>query len=178
MSNMPMPSYNPEWSGQPAVALPERPQQIRWAFWLIMVAAVMQVISAIFGVLFMSTAAFRDSIAAEIAKQDVPATNQDVVGITVSFSIGTVIVTAVLAVILYVAIAFLIKAGRGWARIVGAVLAAVSLTHLLNLTMPDGIFTILQVLAGIVALIFCFIAPGSTYFSDMKNVRLANKGGK
>ena len=94
MSNMPMPSYNPEWSGQPAVALPERPQQIRWAFWLIMAAAVMQVISAIFGVLFMSTASFRDSIAAEIAKQDVPATNQDIVGITVSFSIGTVIVTA------------------------------------------------------------------------------------
>ncbi|WP_104092272.1 hypothetical protein [Arthrobacter sp. GMC3] len=175
MSNAPMPSYNPAWSGQPAAVLPQRPRQIQWAFFLILAAAVFQVISTAFTVVYMSSEAFRDSVAAEIAKQNVPETGQDLVGMSVGIALATGVVMAVVAVIVYVAIAFLVKSGRGWARIVGAVLAAISITHLFAMTMPAGIFTVLQVASGIVAIIFCFIAPGSKYFTDMKNFRLANK---
>ena len=100
---------------------------------------------------------------------------QDLVDMSVGIALATGIVMAVMAVIVYVAIAFLVKSGRGWARIVGAVLAAISITHLFAMTMPAGIFTVLQVASGIFAIIFCFIAPGSKYFTDMKNLRLANK---
>jgi len=175
MTNAPMPSYNPEWSAQPAAVLPQRPQQIQWAFLLILAAAALQVLSAIFTAVYMSSDAFRETVVAQVAAQNVEANGQDLVGIAVAVALGTTIVMAVVAVIIYVAIAFLIKSGRGWARIVGAVLAAISITHLFGMSMPAGIFTVLQVAAGIVAVIFCFIAPGSKYFTDMKNFRLANK---
>ncbi len=175
MSNMPMPSYNPDWSQQSGASAPVKPRQIGWAFQLLLAAAVLQVISAVFGVLHASSPEFRQQLSDQLAKSNVPANGPDVVGFSVAAGIATVIVVAVVAVILYIVIGLFINKGHGWARITGLVLAAVSLTQFFGLTFPGGIFTILQVLAGIVAIILCFIMPGSRYFADTKNFKLANK---
>lgn len=177
MSDMPMPSYNPEWSQQPSVAAPVKPKQVGWAFQLIMAAAVLQVIAAIFGVVYASSDTFRQTAAKAIAKQNLPAnTNaQDLVQVTVTTAIGFTVVSAVVAVALYIVIGMFINKGAGWARITGLVLAVISLSRLVGLDFPAGIFTILQVLAGVAAIILCFIQPGAQYFTDTKNFKRANK---
>jgi asparagine N-glycosylation enzyme membrane subunit Stt3 len=90
-------------------------------------------------------------------------------------AVGTIIVMAVVSVILYVLIGLFIKRGMGWARIVGAVLAVVSLSQLIALTMPGGIATILQVLLGLAAMVLCFTGPAAAYFKERKNFKLAQK---
>lgn len=175
MSNMPMPSYNPGWSQQPGVPAPVKPKQVGWAFQLILAAAVLQVIAAIFGVIYASSDKFRSTAAETFAKQNVQSNGQDLVQISVMTAIAITIVVAVVAVILYVLIGLFINKGAGWARITGLVLAVISLSQLANLSMPAGIFTILQVLAGIAAIVLCFIKPGSQFFTDRKNFKLANR---
>ncbi|ALE06535.1 hypothetical protein AL755_15530 [Arthrobacter sp. ERGS1:01] len=175
MSNMPMPSYNPEWSAQPNVPAPVRPKQIGWAFQLIIAAAVLNVIAAIFGVINASSPAFRQQIADQLAKSNINTNGQDAVGMGVAFGIGSIIVAGVVGVILYIIIGIFINKGHGWARITGLVLAVISLSRLVGFTFPAGIFTILQVLAGIVAIVLCFIQPGAQFFTDRKNYKLANK---
>ena len=175
MSNMPMPSYNPEWSAQPNVPAPVRPKQIGWAFQLIIAAAVLNVIAAIFKVVYYSTDGFRNTVTAQIAKQNVNANGQDLVSAAIGVAFVIAIVGAVISVILYIQIGLFIKRVAGWARITGLVLAVVSLSQLTGLVMPAGIFTILQVLAGIVAIVLCFIQPGAQFFTDRKNFKLANK---
>jgi hypothetical protein len=179
MSNMPMPSYNPEWSQQPIPAAPTKPTQVRWAFQLVIAAAALQVIAAIFGVVYVSSDKFRQSAAATIAKQNLPANAKanDLVQVAVTTTIGVLIATAVVAVALYIVIGLFINKGAGWARITGLVLAVISLSRLIGLTMPAGIFTVLQVLAGIAAIILCFSRPGSQYFTDSRNFRKAGKIG-
>ncbi|MCQ9163266.1 hypothetical protein [Arthrobacter sp. STN4] len=176
MSNMPMPSYNPEWSKQPAVAAPVKPKQVGWAFQLILAAALLQVVAAIFGIVYATSDSFRATAHAAIEKQHLPnTTGRDLVSVTVATTIGFLIVSAVVAVVVYIIIALFINKGAGWARITGLVLAVVSLSQLFGLHMPAGIFSILQVLAGIAAIVLCFIKPGSLFFTDMKNFKQANK---
>jgi len=178
MSNYPMPSYNPQWSQQPAVPAPVKRKQVGWAFQLILAAAVLQLISVAFGIVNFSSSTFRQTMSDTIAKQKLPAgTNAtDMVSIGIATAIGVAIAVAVVAVVLYVVIGLFINRGAGWARITGLVLAVVSLTQLANMSMPAGIFTILQVLAGIAAIVLCCIQPGSLYFADTKASKLANKG--
>lgn len=178
MSNTPMPSYNPDWSqqgGAPA-PVPVKPKQVGWAFQLILAAAVLQIIGAIFGVVNATSDKFRANAAETIAKQNVQSNGQDLVQAAVTTTIVLIVVVAVVAVVLYVIIGLFINKGAGWARITGLVLAVISLSQLVGLAMPAGIFTILQVLAGIAAIVLCFIKPGSQYFTDRKNFKLANKG--
>ncbi|MGO4384851.1 hypothetical protein [Specibacter sp. RAF43] len=175
MSNMPMPSYNagePEYAG---TAAPVPPKQIGWAFQLLIAAAVLQVLATIFGVIYISSEKFRAMAAETLAKQNLPSTGADLVDVSVTVALSVAIVSAVLAVIVYVLIALFIRRGMGWARITGAVLAVISFYQLANLMMPGGLFTIVQVLAGVAAIVLCFIAPGAQYFTEMKNYRLANK---
>ena len=152
-----------------------KPKQVGWAFQLIRAAAVLQVIAAIFGLILASSDKFRATAAEAVAKQNVQANGQDLVQISVMTAIGFTIVAAVVAVIVYVLIGLFINKGAGWARITGLVLAVLSLGLLLGLHMPAGIFTILQVVAGIAAIVMCFIKPGAQFFADTRNFKQANK---
>lgn len=175
MSNMPMPSYNAGDPDYPSAAQPVPPKQIGWAFQLLISAAALQVLATIFGVIYISSEKFRAIAAETLAKQNVPSTGQDLVSVSVTIALTVAIVSAVLAVIVYVVIALFIRKGMGWARITGAVLAVISFYQLANLMMPGGLFTILQVLAGVAAIVLCFIAPGAQYFTEVKNYRIAHK---
>ncbi|MCZ2401772.1 hypothetical protein IV498_00875 [Paenarthrobacter sp. Z7-10] len=67
---------------------------------------------------------------------------------------------SMLAVVIYVVIAFQIRKGRNWARITGAILAVLSL---LALVQPNYI-TAVQLALGIIAEIILFRAPAKDYF--------------
>lgn len=175
MSNMPMPSYSPGASEQIKLAKPERPQPMQVVFWLLLAAAACHIIAMLFSAVYILSDKFRESTAADIAKSNFPANGQDQVQLNIIGTLVILIVVAVVAVALYVLIGLFIRKGAGWARIVGTILAALSLGQLMGLTMPAGIFSILQVIAGLVAITFCYIAPGSTYFKEMKDYRVAHK---
>lgn len=175
MSEPLMPSYNPGASAEPSILAPARPKQVGWAVLLIIAAAVFQIIAAVLGIVHTGSAEFRSQLTSQLAQQNIPDSGQDLVGISIGVALATIIVISALAVIVYVIIALFINKGAGWAKITAAVLAAVSLFSLAGLTMPAAIFVVLQILCGIAAVVLCFIKPGSRYFTDRKNFRLANK---
>lgn len=60
---------------------------------------------------------------------------------------------------LYLLVAFKIRAGKRWARMLGTVLAALSLTMLVGAP-----FAIVQVGLGILGIVYCWLAPSREYF--------------
>ncbi|MGP9501838.1 hypothetical protein ACT3TS_06450 [Specibacter sp. AOP5-B1-6] len=177
-----MPRYNPEpaefsqGQGQGQIQAPVRPSIMNTIFFMLIGAAVLQIIATIFGVLNMQSDESRTELVEKLEAQGAQNFDANMIDTTILVSTGTAIVMAVVSVILYVLIGLFIKMGMGWARIVGVVLAVASLSLLWGLTMPGGIATILQVLLGIGAMVLCFTGPAAVYFKEKKNFKLATKG--
>ncbi|WP_425862362.1 hypothetical protein [Arthrobacter sp. TWP1-1] len=171
-----MPRYNPGPSEFSPVQAPAAPPIMNTVFFMLVGAAVLQVIATIFAVLQMQSDDFRTQLKDQLESQGLPDAGGNILDNAIMASTGTAIVMAVVAVILYVLIGLFLKKGMGWARIVGAVLAVVSLSQLMSLTMPGGIATILQILLGIGAMVLCFTGPGAAYFAAKKSYKLATKG--
>ncbi len=72
----------------------------------------------------------------------------------------TALVVSAVSVGVYILLAYQIRRGRNWARITGAVLAAVSLLSLLQ---PD-LITAVQMVLGVVAIILVFLPAVRGYF--------------
>lgn len=174
MTNAPMPGYNPDWSGQSAVAEPVKPKQITWAFQLILAAAALSLIAGIFGMISAFSSETRKEIEDTLAAQSgtVPPGSVDA-AITIGVVVAAVMLVLTLAA--YVVIGMFINKGHNWARLVGLILAVLSLSGLYGFSFPGSIFTILSILAGAFAIVLCYMKPGSSYFTDMKNFRMGNK---
>ncbi|WP_449373351.1 hypothetical protein [Arthrobacter psychrolactophilus] len=170
-----MPRYNPAPTDLPYSKAPVAPPIMNTVFFMLIGAAVLHVIATIFGIVYANSAQFREDALKTFQDAKMADIDESMIDATVMVTVGTLIVTAVLAVVLYVLIGLFLKKGMGWARIVGTVLAVVSLSQLMSLTMPGGIATILQVLLGIGAMILCFTGAGAKYFAEKKSFKLANK---
>lgn len=175
MTDAPMPSYNPASQGPQAAAGPVQPKQIRWSYLLILTAALLQVVAAVFTLMYQTSPAFKASVEATLATQNVPASVQNPVDFAVSTALGFTLGGTILGVISYVVLGLFIKKGAGWARMIAAILTVISLGEVKTLMLPGSIFTILQIAAGVAAMLLCFIKPGSAYFVAMKNHRAALK---
>lgn len=179
-----MPRYNPEpaefsqgqGQGQGQIQAPVRPPIMNTIFFMLIGAAVLQIIATIFGAMNMQSPEFRTQLEDQLQSQGAQNFDANMIDTAIVASTGTLIVMAVVAVILYVLIGLFIKMGMGWARIVGVVLAVVSLYMLWGMTMPGGIATILQILLGIGAMVLCFTGPAAVYFKEKKSFKLATKG--
>ncbi|PYI39670.1 hypothetical protein CVS30_03105 [Arthrobacter psychrolactophilus] len=170
-----MPRYNPAPNDLPLGQAPVAPPIMNTVFFMLIGAAVLHVIASIFGIMYANSAQFREDAMKTFQDAKMTVIDESMVDTTVMVTVGTLIVMTVIAVILYVLIGLFLKKGMGWARIVGAILAVVSLYQLVGLTMPGGIATILQVLLGIGAMILCFTGAGAKYFAEKKSFKLANK---
>lgn len=174
-----MPRYNPESESHRQTgasnAAPTAPPIMNTIYFMLLGAAVLQVVSAVFGLLNAGSEAFRTQITDQLNAQNTPGITPEVIDVTVAFAVGGIIVVSVLAVIGYIVIGLFVKKGMGWARIVGAILAVVALSQLIGLTMPGGIVTILQMLLGLAAMVLCFIQPAAGFFTARKNFRMASK---
>ncbi|MCY0903995.1 hypothetical protein [Arthrobacter sp. H14-L1] len=130
------------------------PRQVEIAFRLILAAAVIEALLVILGGLALITPAGQ-STAGQMLRN---------AGITDDSLLQPLLVTAmvigVVSVGIYVLLAYQIRRGRNWARITGAVLAAVSLLSLLQ---PD-LVTAVQMVLGIVAIILVFLPAVRIYF--------------
>lgn len=170
-----MPRYNQVPEAFEAAPAPTAPPVMNTIFFMLLGAAVLQVMAAVLGVFEASSAAFRTRFIEQMEAQKIQNVTADMVDVAVLVSIGTIIAMAVVSVVLYVLIGLFLRKGMGWARITGAVLAVVSLSQLLGMTMPGGVAVILQVMLGIGAMVLCFTGPAAAFFTEKKNFKLANK---
>ncbi|MHA7305518.1 hypothetical protein ACX80E_09775 [Arthrobacter sp. TMN-49] len=170
-----LPRYTPEPEAFVPAQAPTVPPIMNTIFFMLLGAAVLHIVATIFSVMSVTSPTFRADIERQFQAQNVPGITPEMIDTTVMFTLLTSLALGLVGVIVYVVIGLFIKMGMGWARIVGVVLAALSLGQFVGLTMPGGIATILQVLLGIVAMVLCFTGPGAAFFTEKKNYKLASK---
>ena len=170
-----MPRYNPGTPDYQPVQAPVAPPVMNIVFWLMLAAGLMSVVAAMFGVMNANSDTVRAQVEASSCRPRAPAVTPDMLDTVMAFSMATVIGTAVVSVIAYVVLAIFVKKGMGWARIVAAVLAVLSLGQFVGLTMPGGIATTLQILLGLAAVALCFTGAGAAFFRARRDFKLATK---
>lgn len=145
-------------------------------FFLLIAAALLQIISTIVGVNSANSGTYREDARKQLEAQNMTDITPEMLDTITLVTVGTLIVMAVVSVIVYVLLAVFLKKGMGWARITAAVVAVLSLSLLIGLQMPSGLLTIVQILLGIVAVALCFTGPAAVYFREKKDYKLASKG--
>lgn len=171
--------------GRPAPQSPEpatahgpglvAPRQIGWAAKLLWLAAGLQLVATILGIINISSEPFRAQARAALAAQGRVDDGAAIVDVAVKFSIMTAIGMGVIAILVYLTLAAFIGRGAMWARLAGGVVAIGSLYQLTGLTMPGGAVTIAQLLAGLAAITLCYIKPASTFFREKQVERLKGR---
>ena len=156
-------------------APPTAPPIMNTIFLFLMGAAVAQVIAAILGVLHASSDAYRDESIAKLETTGVKDVTADMVEMMSVATVGTTIVVAVAAVILYVLIALFLKKGMGWARLAGTGLALISFSRYTGVGTPAGVATLLQIVLGVAAIVLCFMGPAAEFFKEKRKYKLARR---
>jgi hypothetical protein len=147
------PSEQPAATGSNGV-----PQLVNISFWLLIAAGVIYVISMLIGVgqlddpLMRST--FEDAMrsggaGSEISYEDLK-----------SVIAGTLVVLAIVGAALYALVAYFVRKGKNWARILGTVFAALSVFGLFQ--MPN--IGTLGTLLGIAAIVLLYLPAAAPYF--------------
>ncbi|NJC23393.1 putative membrane protein [Arthrobacter pigmenti] len=127
----------PGSASMPQAQRPPMPKEVNWAFWLIIAAGVVSLISAFI----------------PIDSSQVPSELQSTIA---GFAIGGGIV----ALAIYVLLAVFIRKGHNWARITATVLAALSLVGLFT----GSILGIVSILLGVVGVVLCYLKQSNPYF--------------
>lgn len=142
------------------------PREVLIAFWLIIGAAVLNLVNSF---VIAATAhqiissawndpAFQDQLKQAAGGQDISSITPDVI----AGAVGTLyVIFGVIAVGLYLMVAFGIKAGRNWARILGTIFAVLSLAML-----AQGVLGILTFLLGAAAIVLLFLPVSSAFFKE------------
>ncbi|MCG2623504.1 hypothetical protein LVY72_16525 [Arthrobacter sp. I2-34] len=142
------------------------PREVLIAFWLIIAAAVVNLVNSF---ILAGTAhqaisavwndpAFQDQLRQAAQGQDISSITPDLV----AGMVGTMyIVGALIAAALYLLVAFGVKAGRNWARILGTVFAVLSLVLL-----AFGVLGVLTFLLGAAAIVLLFLPVSSAFFKE------------
>lgn len=147
------PSQQPQAPGTSGI-----PQLVNISFWLIIAAGALCVISTLMGLATLDDPAmrrqFEDAMASGGAAGQVAF--EDMKG----FIAGTLVVFAIIAAGLYALVAFFVRKGKNWARILGTVFAAISVLFLFQ---PLSVGT-LAILAGIAAIVLLYLPAAAPYF--------------
>ncbi|WP_145962082.1 DUF6264 family protein [Renibacterium salmoninarum] len=143
------PNY-PQPNAQPKVA----PRLVQRAFVMILLAGVIQFAAALFAVLNISQ--LRDIAKQTMVQYGESGLGDSVVNMAIAFSF----VFYAISIGLYIWIAVKIRAGRNWARVLGTVMAVLSLLMLISLS-P---LSIVQVALGAIGIGYCWMAASSEYF--------------
>ena len=148
------PSEQPQAGGGTAVA----PKLVNTAFWLIVAAGAMWVLSLLLAIGMVDSPEMREQFEEQMAAAGGGADirYEDIRG----FLIGSIVVFAVIGAGLYALVALNVRKGKNWARILGTVFAALSIFSL----WPLGLGT-LAVLLGIAGIVMLYLPATSPYFT-------------
>ncbi|SEI40475.1 hypothetical protein SAMN04487917_10199 [Arthrobacter sp. yr096] len=154
------PSQQPGPTGPTAV-----PQMVNYAFWMIVAAGILSAISSL---LLATTGAdaFINAMNQQAAQQgtEFPAGSMD--GMRGAIAVGAV-VGAIVSLGLYALVAFPVRKGKNWARILGTVFAAISvlgLTGLFQFGATYGIMQLVVILLGVAAIVLLYLPASAPYF--------------
>jgi hypothetical protein len=145
------PSEQPQPSGSTGV-----PQLVNISFWLLIAAAAIFVISMLTGLTTLDDPMFRNAFEDQIEGSGAGVTYEDMKGVIA----GTLVVFAIIGLALYLLVAFFVRKGKNWARILGTVFAGLSVFSLFG---PPSLATI-GTLLGIAAIVLLYLPAAAPYF--------------
>lgn len=164
------------WQGQPwggPFQEPQRPKSITTAFWLIIAAAIVMVGSTLAGAFALTTPEGR-AMVQDAARQQVEGSGlsgaeaQQMVDMTIGMMPGFMVALALVALALYLLVAFKIRSGSRAARVVGTVLAALSVLLLLVSVVSGALgLEIVWVLLGVAGIVMAY-RPDATEYMRQK----------
>lgn len=141
------------------------PPMVNYAFWMIVAAGALSAISSLV-LAFTGADPFIDLMFQQAAEQntEIPAGSAE--GIR-----GVIVVSAVVGAILslglYALVAFPVRKGKNWARILGTVFAALSvlgLTSLFQFGPTYGTLQLIVILLGVAAIVMLYLPASAPYF--------------
>ena len=132
------------------------PQLVNISFWMLIAAAVIFVISLLTGLTQLDDPAFRQAFDQQVKASNAGITYDDIKGVIA----GTLVVFAIIGAGLYLLVAFFVRKGKNWARILGTVLAALSVLGLFGVPSFATVGTVL----GIAAIVLLYLPAAAPYF--------------
>ncbi|MFF2245448.1 hypothetical protein ACFVTM_14840 [Arthrobacter sp. NPDC058130] len=136
------------------------PQLVNTSFWLIIAAGALWVVSMLVSLGTLDTPAVRDMFEQQMASSGTSVNFESIRGVL----IGTIVVFAVISAGLYALVAFNVRKGKNWARILGTVFAALSVFNIVPLSLAT-----LAALVGIAAIILLYLPATSPYFQKRQS---------
>jgi hypothetical protein len=132
------------------------PQLVNISFWMLIAAAVIFVISLLTGLTQLDDPAFRQAFDQQVKASNAGVTYDDIKGVIA----GTLVVFAIIGAGLYLLVAFFVRKGKNWARILGTVFAALSVLGLFGVPSFATVGTVL----GIAAIVLLYLPAAAPYF--------------
>ncbi|MFP5365576.1 MAG: hypothetical protein ACLGIS_01705 [Actinomycetes bacterium] len=145
------PSEQPQPSGNAGV-----PQLVNISFWLLIASAAIFVVSMLTGLTTLDDPMFRNAFEQQVEGTGAGVTYEDMKGVIA----GTLVVFAIIGLALYLLVAFFVRKGKNWARILGTVFAGLSVFGLFG---PPSLATI-GTLLGIAAIVLLYLPAAAPYF--------------
>ncbi len=147
--------YPSEMPQQRTAATSAAPPLVNTSFWLLIGACVVWVSSVFLSIGAIDDPAMRSQFDARLATSGAEVDFEALKGVIV----GMVALIAAIGVLMYALVAFNIRKGRNWARILGTVLAAFSLLGVLEM----GLGT-LSILAGVASMVLLYLPASAPFF--------------
>jgi hypothetical protein len=145
------PSEQPQGAGSTGV-----PQLVNISFWLLIASAAIFVISMLTGLTQLDDPVFRQTFEQQVEGTGAGVTYEDIKGIIA----GTLVVLAIIGAGLYLLVAFFVRKGKNWARILGTVFAALSVFGLFGIPSLGTVGSLL----GIAAIVLLYLPASAPYF--------------
>jgi hypothetical protein len=148
------PSEQPQATGSNGV-----PQLVNISFWLLIGAGVVYVISLLMGIGMLDDPQIRNAFDDAMRSSGATPADfnyEDFKGVIA----GSLVVFAVIGAGLYALVAFFVRKGKNWARILGTVFAALSIFGLFGVPSIGTLGT----LAGIAAIVLLYLPAAAPYF--------------
>jgi hypothetical protein len=135
------------------------PKMVNNAFWMIIAAGALWLISLLVAIPALDDPAMRSTFEQQMKASGANIDFESIKGIVV----GTMVVVGLIGAGLYALVAFNVRKGKNWARILGTVFAALSIFSLL----PLSIGTV-AVLLGIAAIVMLYLPASAPFFQKQQ----------
>jgi hypothetical protein len=186
-SNYPGPGGQPQgyaYPGSPYGQMPQaedpvRPKQVNMGFWLLIGSAILGLLTLPFAISFMNSPEFIDNLQGVAREADVEL-DSAFISTAIAGSTFSTVLSGIFALAVSVGLAFLVRAGFNWARILVTIFAAFSLFGIFDLFFTGpiaGVLTLAQILVTVGAVVLLFMKPSNEYFARKKAFRQAQKFG-
>jgi hypothetical protein len=135
------------------------PKMVNNAFWMIIAAGALSLISLLVAIPTLDDPAMRSTFEQQMQASGANIDFESIKGVV----IGTMVVMGLIGAGLYALVAFNVRKGKNWARILGTVFAALSIFSIV----PLSIGTV-AVLLGIAAIVMLYLPASAPYFQKQQ----------